>query len=290
MRITSFEKYDLSQMRLQKLQQYSNKLQVQLTTGKEYQKISQSPVKANASMLVSSGIKRIEQFQSNLGDLKAYVQTAESYLGMAVNDYQRGMELAIQSANGIYNDQDKQSFVLELNNLIEHMVGLGNSKHLDKYLFSGQATDTKALTFDGTSVVYNGSADVNKIRITSNMEIGVSVTAQDSLMPTIEGLIALRDALATGTAGDVGTAMENLQNAGESLLNARSQMGVRMTTVDMVSSAYSQNKLELQSRKTEVEDVDMADAIMKYTNAQNLYQGTIAATLKMYESSLLNYM
>lgn len=290
MRITGFDKYNMSQYRLGQLQQYSNKLQIQIATGKEYQKISESPVKANASLLVTSGIKRIEQFQMNLKDLQGYVQTAESYLGMGVDDYQAGMELAVKAANGTYNDDDRQSFVLELNNLIEHMTGLGNSKYLDKYLFAGQDVSAKPLDYNGTNITYNGSSDVNSIRITANMEVKTSVTAQDAFVGTIQSMIDLRDAIASGDTTKVGPAMENLQKSGESLLNARSELGVRMKTVEMVSDAYSQNMLELKEKKTNVEDVDMSEAIMQFMNSQQLYEGTIKATMKMYDSSLLKYI
>lgn len=290
MRITSFDKYNLSQIRLGQLQQYSNNLQVQIATGKEYNKISQSPVKANASLLVTSGLKRIEQFQMNLKDLKGYVQTAESYTGMAVDDYQASMELAVKASNGTFNDEDRQSFVLEMNNLIEHMVGLGNSKHLDKYLFSGQDVTVKPLDYDGTAVTYNGSNNVNSIRITANMEVKTSVTAQDTFVGTIEAMIQLRDAINTGNTAQISTEMNNLQSKGEQILNARSELGVRMKTTEMVDAAYNQNKLELKEKKSSVEDVDMAESIMQFMNAQQLYEGTVRATMKMYESSLMNYM
>lgn len=290
MRITSFDKYNMSQIRLGQLQQYSNNLQIQIATGKEYDKISQSPVKANASLLVTSGLKRIEQFQMNLKDLKGYVQTAESYMGMAVDDYQAAMELAVKASNGTFNDDDRQSFVLEMNNIIEHMVGLGNSKHLDKYLFAGQDVNIKPLDYDGTTVTYKGSSDVNSIRITANMEVKTSVTAQDSLVGTIEAMIQLRDAINTGNTAQITTEMNNLQTKGEQVLNARSELGVRMKTTEMVDEAYNQNKLELKERKSSVEDVNMEEAIMQFMNAQQLYEGTVRATMKMYESSLMNYM
>ena len=290
MRVTSFDKYNMSQYRLSQLQQYSNNLQIQMSSGKAYQKISESPVKANASLLVGTGITKIEQFQSNLEDLQGYVQTSESYLASAVDDYQRAMELGVQAANGTYNDQDRESFKLELNSLIEHMVGVGNSQHLGKYLFAGQENNVKPLDYDGTTVTYNGSPTVNSIRISSNMEVPVSVTAQDAFAGTIQAMIGLRDAISTGVSSNVGPAMSTLQTQGENLLDARSDMGVRMSTVDMVSKSYEQNKIELQTKKSKVEDADAAEVIMQFMNAQQLYQGTIQATLKMYESSLLNYM
>lgn len=290
MRITSYDKYNLSQNRLSQLQQYSNDLQVQITTGKAFQKISQSPVQANVSLLVDSGIKQIDQFSSNLQDLQGYVQTAESYLGTGVEDFQRGLELATKASSGTYNADDRKSFELEVENLIEHMVGLGNSKYLGKYLFSGQSSSTQALSYDGTSVTYNGSDNVNSIRISSSMDLKTSVTAKDAFQGTIESLISLRDAIKTGDSSTISGAMDGLEKSGETLINYQSEMGVRMNTVKLVSDAYDKNKLELQTRKSKAEDIDMSEAITKFMTAQQLYQGSVSATLKMYQSSLLNFM
>jgi len=290
MRITSYDKYNLSQNRLSQLQQYSNELQVQITTGKAFQKISQSPVQANVSLLVDSGIKQIDQFSSNLQDLQGYVQTAESYLGTGVEDFQRGLELATKASSGTYNADDRKSFELEVENLIEHMVGLGNSKYLGKYLFSGQSSNTQAFSYDGTSVTYNGSDNVNSIRISSSMDLKTSVTAKDAFQGTIESLISLRDAIKTGDSSTISGAMDKLEKSGETLINYQSEMGVRMNTVKLVSDAYDKNKLELQTRKSKAEDIDMSEAITKFMTAQQLYQGSVSATLKMYQSSLLNFM
>jgi len=60
--------------------------------------------------------------------------------------------------------------------------------------------------------------------------------------------------------------------------------------VKLVSDAYDKNKLELQTRKSKAEDIDMSEAITKFMTAQQLYQGSVSATLKMYQSSLLNFM
>lgn len=290
MRVTNYDLNALNQFRMSQMQQNMNNFQVQISTGKAFQNVSDNPIAANDDFLINNAIKQVGQYQSNITNLKGYLQASETYIGSAVDGFQHAMEVATQAANGTYSNQDRQSFSQDIENTIQTMVGLANSKYLGSYLFSGKTPDTQAVVYNGTTATYNGSANINSINISPSMSEDVSVTAQNAFVPTIQALIALRDAINTNNTSQIGTAMGNLQQAGETLLNANSQIGVQLNTVDMVNTAYDQNKIDLQTNQATVESADVSSAMTNYMNAQQLYQASILATTKMYQTSLINYM
>ncbi len=66
-------------------------------------------------------IRGLNQAGRNIENAVSFVQTTEGYLGETTDIMQRIRELAVQSANGIYTDEDRMQIQVEVSQLVDEV-------------------------------------------------------------------------------------------------------------------------------------------------------------------------
>ena len=67
-------------------------------------------------------------------------------------------------------------------------------------------------------------------------------------------------------------------------------VGARMNHIDRSVDTYEQRTIDLKSFIADIKEVDISEAIMNYNSAQSAYEATLAASAKIYSTSILNYL
>lgn len=80
----------------------------------------------------TSQIRGLNQAIRNAGDAISLVQTGEGAMGEITNALQRMRELAVQAANGIYNDTDRDSLDLEYQQLSAEITRIISSTEFNE--------------------------------------------------------------------------------------------------------------------------------------------------------------
>jgi len=71
---------------------------------------------------------------------------------------------------------------------------------------------------------------------------------------------------------------------------ALADLGSRQKRVELTYDQLSDQKIDTEEKLSENEDIDIADAYINLTQADNLYQASLTATSKILGNSLLNYI
>lgn len=71
---------------------------------------------------------------------------------------------------------------------------------------------------------------------------------------------------------------------------ALADLGSRQKRVELTYDQLSDQKVDTEEKLSENEDIDIADAYINLTQADNLYQASLTATSKILGNSLLNYI
>ncbi|WP_456363804.1 flagellar hook-associated protein FlgL [Priestia aryabhattai] len=290
MRVTSFDKFQMSQHYLSKLDNESVRKQEQIATGKQFSRVSDDPVKVNRSMLMDVTESRIKQYQANVNDTKSLLEYMDVTFDSTSDALTQAQEIAIKGASSTYSDADRVTFSNSIEEIIKQVVGLANSQHLDRYMFSGEKLDTKPLDYDGSTFTYNGNSNNMDVRVSEDVNVTVSESAAQVFVPALNELVKLRDALKSNNQADIESAMGGVQKETNKFIDNRSKIGVQIESVELLDESYNQVKLDLSTKRKENEDVDMTEAISDFTYMQQIYQATIQSSLKMMQNSILDYI
>lgn len=131
-----------------------NKLQTQLTTGKEISKPSDNPFKTARIMQMYSEISANKQYNENIKDTISWLDTTDTALNQLTNTTQRIRELMVSSGNASYGSDERKAIKDEINELISQTAQILNTSYDGKYVFGGSKTISKPV---GVEVDGNGN-------------------------------------------------------------------------------------------------------------------------------------
>jgi len=179
------------------------KVQNQLTSGFKINLPSDDPTATVNFMDYDSRLKEIDTYGKLIQNATAKLDYVDGKLGSATEILQRIRELAVQMANGIYSQEERQITAMEVDQLIRELVAIGNSSYKGDPMFGGtfvgdvpfkQYTITDPKTGDQfvSDVKYIGNNQSQIMQIEQNENVHVNhpgnqlFWAYDSLiMPTL---------------------------------------------------------------------------------------------------------
>ena len=123
--------------------QNMQKLQQQMTSGKEISKPSDDPFKVARTMQLNSDIDANNQYNSNITDSINTLSTADTALGQAGEVLKRIKELLISTGNAGYSQDQKTAIKNEINQRISQFSQILNTNFDGKYLFGGSRGSTR---------------------------------------------------------------------------------------------------------------------------------------------------
>ncbi|MEO6594696.1 MAG: flagellar hook-associated protein FlgL [Planctomycetota bacterium] len=160
------------------LSRYSS-LQQEISTGRRINRPSDDPAGALRILPLQSDLKNLDQLSDNVALARETLNTGANSLEDASALMQRVRELTTQASNGTLNAHDRQSIAAEVEQLLGQLVGIGNSRRGDRFLFGG--TENGSAPFDmvtdggGTRVVYRGNRDSLDIEVAPGVTTALNV-------------------------------------------------------------------------------------------------------------------
>jgi flagellin len=165
---------------------------------------------------MTSQVRGLDQAIRNANDGVSMIQTAEGALQESTNILQRMRELAVQSANGIYNDGDRQTLNAETKQLKAELDRIANTTSFNgKNLLDGslgttglqvgsqanQTIDVKIGSFN-TNSLGGSSGDIVGAASANGLADLQALTAADADTTLYVNDVALKDLSATTTLNE----------------------------------------------------------------------------------------
>jgi flagellin len=197
-------------------------------------------------------IRGLEQAQQNANDGISLIQTAEGGLNETHAILQRMRELAVQSANGTYDDTDRANLQAEVSELIEEVNRIADS--------------TK---FNGIDLL-NGDLTDLQLQIGANDEtVTMSVADMTASGLSVDGVDISDAADATSAIGTIDTAINLVSEA-------RAGLGAMQNRLEHTVNNLGVTTENLTAAESRIRDVDMAKEMMAYTKNNILTQAAQA--------------
>ena len=210
-------------------------------------------------------IRGLNQASRNIENGVSFIQTTEGYLTETTDILQRVRELAVQSANGIYTDEDRMQIQVEVSQLVAEVDRIASQAQ-----FNGMNMLTGRFASEAN--------DVMQFQIGANMDQNTRVfigtmTAQALGLKGAQGstdAITINDPeSANATLGTVDAALTNVTKQ-------RADLGAYQNRFEMAARGINIAAENTQSAESRIRDTDMASEIVEYTKNQILTQSGTA--------------
>jgi flagellar hook-associated protein 3 FlgL len=282
---------------LQGLTSRQSKLQSQAATGQRITNPCDDPAATARVLRIQAEKQQTHQFASNNARAAEINETSFSAVEQLKNVSDRAGELSVLGS-GVASADAYRAYSTETNQLIEQALQVANSKFGGEYLFAGTRTDAAPFVASRdtngniTSVTYEGAATAAEFRIGEDATLSpyTSGTTNQQIAGFLNHLVSLRDALGSQDPAQVTAARQGVQTSEDHLLVTLSDLGAVQSRLEVNDAQNTARFAKLDDLTASDTDADLAQTIVKLTQAQTAYQAALQSGAQIMHMSLLDYL
>lgn len=267
--------------------------QTRLATGRRLQRPSDDVAGTGRAMALRAALSSRRQEARNAEDGLMWIGLADTKLQSVADRLQRARELAVRGATTT-GGSERAGIAAEVAGLRAEILALANSRHGGRGLFAGYALDDAVTNVAGTWT-YTGDAGQVERRVGDAEVVAVNVTAADAFGFTAGSdvftiLDDLETALLAGDTPAVDAAIDAVDGGLDRVLAALTALGTAANRIESAQFRNAGDVVELTARLSEVEDVDLSEAVMELQLRETAYQAALAAFTQSSQPSLLDFL
>jgi len=146
------------------------RLQEQASTGSRINRASDDPSTAYRVLGLNSQERSVQNYVDNLTDVIGVLELSSTVIEDMSSTILQTKGLVTQISNGIYSEEARARTANGIDEILEQMVLLANTKHMNQYVFGGGNTATEPYLVQRTggeitSVTYQGSYENRDIQV-----------------------------------------------------------------------------------------------------------------------------
>jgi flagellar hook-associated protein 3 FlgL len=152
------------------------RLQEQASTGNRVNRGSDSPPDAYRILGLNSQDRMLATYKENVTELTGNLEISSTVIADMSSQLTDTRTLLTQIVGGIYDEAGQRRIADKLNNTLEQLVSLANTKQANQYLFGGDNTSSapyRVVREGGTitQVIYEGSDESRSIDVAPGLDI-----------------------------------------------------------------------------------------------------------------------
>lgn len=270
------------------------------SSGKRISRPSDDVVGTGRSLSMRSALASIDQYDRNSSVAGSELSIASSALDSLVSAVQEVRSVAVTAANASLTDEARAALAAKLDGLMTRVEQIANTQNAGRYIFAGSKCDTPPITWnaDHSTHDYVGDNSPLSIRVGPGTSICVGVSGEALLnmggasvpgVPNLfETIYNLKQEVAAGDVSAISARLADIDKNLQNVISWDSQIGARLNQLDSNTSALLDSKTSLRELLSQVEDADLADAVIQLQTRQNIYQSAIATANQILGMSLAN--
>lgn len=218
-------------------------------------------------------IRGLNRAEMNAADGISLIQTTEGYLQESEDILQRIRELAVQSSNGIYTNEDRMQIQVEVSQLVNEVNRIASHAQFNGMnLLTGRfARDTGVNVVTASMWFHIGANMDQRIRVF----IG-TMTAQGLGIQSTNGLPHTASFISLSTPDKANASIGVLDKALKIVNKQRADLGAYQNRLEYARKGLSVGAENLQAAESRIRDTDMAHAMVEFVKDQILVQSSTA--------------
>ncbi len=225
-----------------------------------------------------SQIRGLNQASTNAQNGISFIQTTEGFLQSTTDIVQRIRELAVQSSNGIYTDEDRMQIQVEVSQLIAEV---------DRIASQAQFNGMNMLT--GRFAKPTGE---NTVTASMWLHIGANMDQRTQVFigtMTAKALnlrnVGDEQILSLGSPDEANRAIGTLDEALKKINKQRADLGAYQNRLEHTVNGLNIGAENLQAAESRIRDTDMAKEMVEFTKNQVLTQAGTAMLAQANQST-----
>ncbi|MFY9115412.1 MAG: flagellar hook-associated protein FlgL [Dethiobacteria bacterium] len=293
MRVTQMMVGDTVRFNLQRSLNRLEKLSNQLSTGKVFHRPSDNPVGVNKSMRYTASIDRNEQYRLNMTECMGWMDATEHALMDGITVLQKIRTLCVYAANDVLTAQERKIIAKEVEELRNHLVGVGNTEFNSLYIFAGHQTDEPPYEEVAGALAYTGDEGVRRLEISPFQEVvlnldGVEAFGGTAIFDDVQEIINRLLADDADYLGNQG--LMDIDSGINDFLDGISTVGARIKRVEIMKNALMTENIHLREMRSGVEDIDLALTITEYMMQENVHYAALSTGARTMQPTLIDYL
>ena len=223
-------------------------------------------------------IRGLNQASTNAQNGISFIQTTEGYLQETEDIIHRIRELAIQSSNGIYTDEDRTMIQVEVSSLIAEVDRIASAAQFNGMnMLTGRFARPTGENVVTGSMWFHIGANMDQrtqvyIGTMSAMALGIRNPGDETNL-TLE------------TPENANRAIGTLDEALKKINKQRADLGAYQNRLEKTIVGLDIGAENLQASESRIRDTDMAEEMVEFTKDQVLSQAGTAMLAQANQSS-----
>jgi flagellin len=236
-----------------------------LSSGQRINKAGDDASGLAVSEKMRSQIRGLNQANRNIQNGVSFIQATEGYLQETTDILQRIRELAVQSANGIYSDEDRMQIQVEVSQLVAEVDRIASQAQ-----FNGMNMLTGSFSQNSDRIMqFQIGANVDQ-----NERVYIGTMTAQSL--GLKGAQGSEEGIGIATPDTANMAIATVDEALKNVSKQRADLGAYQNRFEMAANGVSVAAENLQAAESRIRDTDMASEMVEYTKNQILTQSGTA--------------
>jgi flagellin len=212
-----------------------------------------------------SQIRGLNQASRNIQNGVSFIQTTEGYLQETTDILQRIRELAVQSANGIYSDEDRMQIQVEVSQLVAEVDRIASQAQ-----FNGMNMLTGRFALEGDGVMqFQIGANVDQ-----NTRVYIGTMTAHSL--GLKGVQGSDEQISISSPDQANLVLATVDSALTTVNKQRADLGAYQNRFEIAAKGINVAAENTQAAESRIRDTDMASQMVEFTRDQILTQAGTA--------------
>ncbi|MCQ2578173.1 MAG: flagellin [Treponema sp.] len=236
-----------------------------LSSGEKINRAGDDASGLAVSEKMRSQIRGLNQASKNIMNGVSFIQTTEGYLQETTDILQRVRELAVQSANGIYSDEDRMQIQVEVSQLVAEVDRIASTAQ-----FNGMNMLTGRFAENADSVM--------QFQIGANMDQNTRVFI-GTMTATALGLKGAQgddEQISIASPESANMVLGTVDAALTNVAKQRADLGAYQNRFEMAAKGVNIAAENTQASESRIRDTDMASEMVEFTKNAILTQAGTA--------------
>ncbi|MAJ43596.1 MAG: hypothetical protein CMF96_02480 [Candidatus Marinimicrobia bacterium] len=280
-----------------------NNIQKQLSSGKKIFESSDDPFAFAKSARFKSIMEKNDQYLRSVNMSLGFVESTQMHLEDINNIIQDAKEKATQAADESLNEENRLAIAKEISGLLIQLKSIANGNFDGDYLFNGNNVNEMPYELEinpedsedifGINFMPN-SSEVEEItkKFGEHLDIQINISGGDidKINDVFNSLLSLKTGLESNDTVLISQNIDTLNDNSTEILKLSTKIGDIYNRITLTEQQLTLTNMNLASYISSLEDVDMAEAVLKYNSEEMAYKAALQSTGNIMTTSLLDYI